>query len=299
VANTLQLLVAGLKVSTFPENGESFDVRLRAEAGYRADAFGLKYFQVPKAQGGVVPLSEVTSIQEGFGPSQINRLNRRRQVTLFANAAPGYGQSEVLGALETILDDMHLPATYTRTLQGQSKEMAKTGQGFAIAFAASFVFMYLVLAAQFESWVHPFTILCTLPLTVPFALLSLLITHQPLSMFSALGLLVLFGVVKKNAILQVDHTNTLRSHGMSRDEAILEANRDRLRPILMTTIAFVAGMLPLIFSKGIGAGNNQATAGVVVGGQSLSLLLTLLATPVIYSLLDDLGQRLSRTKAPK
>lgn len=296
VAETLQLLVAGLKVSTFPENGESFDVRLRADEKFRADAYGLKYFQVPKATGGVVPLSEVTSIKDGFGPAQINRLNRRRQVTIFANAAPGYGQSEVLGALDKIVDDLHLPATYNRSLQGQSKEMAKTGRGFAIAFAASFVFMYLVLAAQFESWVHPFTILCTLPLTVPFALLSLLITHQPLSMFSALGLLVLFGVVKKNAILQVDHTNTLRAHGMAREAAILEANRDRLRPILMTTIAFVAGMLPLIFSKGIGAGNNQATAGVVVGGQSLSLLLTLLATPVIYSLLDDAGQWMRRGK---
>jgi HAE1 family hydrophobic/amphiphilic exporter-1 len=296
VAETLQLLVSGLKVSTFPENGESFDVRLRAEAKYRADAQGLGYIQVPNNQGGVVPLSEVTRIGDGFGPAQINRINRRRQVTLFANAAPGVGQSEVLGALNKIIDDMHLPPTYARSLQGQSKEMAKTGLGFAIAFATSFVFMYLVLAAQFESWAHPFTILVTLPLTVPFALLSLVVTHQPLSLFSALGLLVLFGVVKKNAILQVDHTNTLRAEGMDRAQAILQANKDRLRPILMTTIAFVAGMLPLIFSRGIGAGHNQATAGVVVGGQSLSLLLTLLATPVIYSLLDDGAQWLRRRR---
>jgi multidrug efflux pump subunit AcrB len=298
IANTLQIMVGGLKISTFQQAGEDYDIRARAEESYRVNLGALAAMSVPTSKGGSVPLSSVVTIEQTTGPSQINRLARQRQVTITANVAPGFGQSTVSDALLRSIEDEHMPAEYHAVPAGATKETGRAVTGFLVAIGLSFVFMYLILAAQFGSWLHPVTIMLSLPLTVPFALISLLIFHQELSIFSALGIIVLFGVVKKNAILQVDHTNHLRAEGVPRDEAIILANKDRLRPILMTTLAFVAGMVPLMVSRGIGAGLNRATAGVVVGGQTLSLALTLLATPVAYSFFDDAIEWRKRRKKP-
>jgi hydrophobe/amphiphile efflux-1 (HAE1) family protein len=300
VATSLRLLVGGQKVSTYQEGGEQYDVRLRAERQWRADAESLLLLTVGAPNGQVVPISDVVTLAEADGPASISRLNRQRVVTLAANARAGFGESDVLDAIAAEVEALDMPNTYSAAPAGRSKELARTAKGFLFALGLSFIFMYLVLAAQFESWLHPVTILASLPLTLPFALLSLLIFDQTLNLYSALGILVLFGVVKKNSILQVDHANQLRAEGLPRLEAILQSNRDRLRPILMTTVSFVIGMLPLLLSQGIGAGFSRATAGLVIGGQTLSLLLTLLATPVLYSFFDDLSlglQRLFRRRA--
>jgi multidrug efflux pump subunit AcrB len=249
---------------------------------------------VPSRTLGAVALTDVTHLTDGVGPSQINRLNRTHDVVFLANVAPGYSQGTVDGSVKKILEKLDLPAGYYIDSFGQSKEMGRAGKAFGFAFLMSFIFMYLVLAAQFESWVHPLTIMIALPLTLPFALIAIVLFGNHLDIFSMLGLLVLFAVVKKNGILQVDFANHLRAQGVPRDEAVLEASRARLRPILMTTFAFVAGMLPLIFTNGISSGFSKSIAGIVVGGQTLSLLLTLVAIPVVYTLFDDLGGWLKR-----
>jgi hydrophobe/amphiphile efflux-1 (HAE1) family protein len=287
ISGTLRLLVGGLDVSTYDDSGEQYDIHLQAEETYRNTSEVLNLLTVPSTRAGPVAISNLLTLSNTDSPSQINRLNRRRQVTITANNAPGVGETEILDGIAAAVNRLNLPADYASGSAGRSKEMAKAGKAFMVAFMMAFIFMYLILAAQFESWVHPFTILLALPLTLPFAILSLILFDQSVNIFSMLGILVLFGMVKKNGILQIDHTNQLREKGMSRLDAILLANKERLRPILMTTLAFVAGMIPMMTAKGVGAAYNNATAGVILGGQSLSLLLTLLATPVIYSIFDD------------
>lgn len=290
IAQALNTLVAGQKVSTFNAGTDQYNVRVRAIGEFRASAEGLKRMIVSSSKIGWVSLDNLVRLEEGTGPSAIDRLNRQRQVTLLANVKPGGSQADIIQKMNQFAKEINIDPTYKTGLAGRSKELGRAGYYFLLAFVLSFVFMYMVLAAQFESFIHPVTILLTLPLAIPFGIVSLLITGQTVNIFSGLGLLLLFGVVKKNAILQIDHTNQLRERGMERLEAIIRANRDRLRPILMTTIALVAGMLPLTISSGPGSGTNRSIGVLVVGGQSLCLLLTLLAVPVFYSLFDDLAK---------
>jgi HAE1 family hydrophobic/amphiphilic exporter-1 len=231
------------------------------------------------------------SIVHADSASRIDRLDRQRQVSLRGSVGPGYALADRLQALNDEAQKMNLPPAYSTYVSGRGRELERTFSEFIWAFLLSIIFMYMILASQFESTVHPLTILISLPISIPFALFSLWVSNNTLNLYSALGVLVLFGVVKKNAILQIDHMNQLRQKGMDRETAIIQANRDRLRPILMTTLALVAGMLPLALGTGPGAEERRAIAVVVIGGQSLCLLLTLIVTPVVYSLFDDVSEQ--------
>ncbi|HKZ01257.1 MAG TPA: efflux RND transporter permease subunit, partial [Pyrinomonadaceae bacterium] len=261
---------------------------LRLTEADRSDAATISRLYVPSSRGGLVRLDNLVKINRDNSPSRIDRLNRERQVSMRAAVAPGFALSDRIEALRKSAAEMNMPAAYTTTVAGRARELERTFTEFIWAFILSIIFMYMILASQLESISHPFTIMLSLPLSVPFAMLSIWGTGDTLNLYSALGILVLFGVVKKNAILQIDHMNNLRAKGMERLEAIMQGNRDRLRPILMTTMALVAGMAPLALGTGPGAEERRSIAIVVIGGQTLSLLLTLIATPVAYSLLDDL-----------
>jgi len=290
ITGTLAVLVGGVEASTFEDRGDQYPVYLRAAERFRDDPSALSLISVPSATLGQVPLSDVIQLGAGVATSKITRQSRERAVTITMNVSPGFSESQIVAALEKEIAALDMPAGYHAEPFGRSKEMGKMKSAFMFAIVLAVVFMYLVLAAQFESWLYPFIIMLSLPLTVPFAIMSLVITNGSLNIFSMLGVIVLFAMVKKNAILQVDHTNGLRRLGLPRTEAVIAASRDRLRPILMTTFAFVAGMLPLVTSQGIGSGFSKAMASVVVGGQTLSLLLTLVAVPVIYTWFDDLAR---------
>ncbi len=299
IASALRLMVGGdQRVSRFRDASvnEDYDVQLRLSEGDRNDAATIERLFVPRQGGGLARLDNVVSIVPAQTVSRIDRLDRQRLVRLRSAIAPGFAQADRIAALRAEVAAMNLPPAYSTRVAGRARELETTFNEFIWAFLLSVVLMYIILASQFESLVHPFTILLSLPLSIPFALVSLWATNQTINLYSALGILVLFGVVKKNAILQIDHMNNLRAQGMERLAAILQANRDRLRPILMTTLTLIAGMIPLALGTGPGAEERRATAVVVIGGQTLCLLLTLLVTPVAYSILDDWGGRWFKAK---
>lgn len=270
--------ISQLFVRAQPDTGESNPLML-SESNSRTTG------------GGTVPtrIDNVVTFEYNTAASRIDRLSRQKMVSVRANIAAGFALGDRIEAMHAAAEEVGIPPGYRTEVLGGGRELERTLSDFGMTFILSFVFMYIVLAAQYEHLVHPFVILLSLPLAVPFGLLSLQWGGETLNLYSALGILVLFGVVKKASILQVDHTNALRAQGMERNAAILQANRDRLRPILMTTLSFVAGLLPLLIATGPGAEERRSIAVLAVGGQTFSLLLTLLAIPVLYSYFDDLS----------
>ncbi len=293
IGTALRLMVGGdQEISRFrdPATNENYDVRLRLQETYRNNPDNIPNLLLTGESGRLIELTNFASIEQAVSAARIDRLDRGRDARVRATVATGFAMAERTQALLEEANRMGMDPGYTVSVRGKGREFERTFNEFIFAFALSVVFMYMILASQYEHLVHPVTILISLPLAVPFALLSLLMFGEQLNLYSALGILVLFGVVKKNSILQIDHMNHLRrDYGLPRYEAVIQGNRDRLRPILMTTLSLVAGMLPLWLGTGPGAEERRAVAVVVIGGQSMSLMLTLLVTPVMYTLLDDLG----------
>ncbi len=296
IAGALRTLVGGQIVGSYKEADDQYDVWLRAGQADRATVEAIDQVMlrrspaVPGGRGELVQLSNFVRLEESRGPNQIDRFQRQRRVTIQANLGPDYSLGEGRKAAEQAVRSLELPPEYSVVFVGRAKQMDETLQNFLYAFIVAVVFMYMILAAQFEHFIYPVSIMLAVPLALPFALGWMLFLGEQLNFFAIFGLFMLVGIVKKNGILQVDYTNTLRAGGMAHEEAILLANKVRLRPILMTTMLLVVSMVPIALGQGPGAGGRASMAKVIIGGQMLCLLLTLLVTPVSYSIFDDWGR---------
>src|SRR5260221_8216313 len=288
VSDAVRLFYSGEdEITRFKEGSEQYPVTMQLLPEQRDNPDVLARMMVPSTKLGQVRLENVASIGRGAGPASLQRYNREFQVSVFGNVASGYPLD--LAAAHTVqsIKEVGLPAGYSYLFSGQVKVLEETTWNLVLAMLLASIFMYMVLAAQFESFSYPFIIMLTLPLTMPFALFSLWITGPALSLCSALGMFLLLGIVKKNGVLQVDYTNRLRAEGMPARDAILEANRVRLRPILMTTLSIIAGLIPVAIGIGAGSEQRASIAVTIIGGQTLCLLLTLLVVPVAYSYLAE------------
>jgi len=297
IAGAVRLLMSGEdQISTYKEGPEQYLVTMRLVPSQRDSTAALSRILVPSSRLGLIRLDTVARLERGVGPSSIDRFNRQFAVSMYGNVAPGYSLADAASSTMETIQRVGLPPGYSVYFSGQVKILEETTANMLMALGLAAIFMYMVLAAQFESLIHPFIILLSLPLSIPFALISLIATGRSLNLFSALGVLLLIGIVKKNGILQVDYMNRLYRQGIPLREAILEANRVRLRPILMTTCAIVAGLIPTAVGIGVGASQRSAIAVTIIGGQSLCLLLTLLVVPVTYSLIEDAKAWLARRR---
>jgi HAE1 family hydrophobic/amphiphilic exporter-1 len=289
LSSTMGTLVGGTEVSKFKDGDEQYSVRLRLDDPFRNDPAPMGDIFVPAAGGRMVRVSDVARLTIGNAPASIDRFNRMRQISVNANLDPlRITLGSAISDARAKIGELGLKAGYQVTFGGSARTLSQAGNDFLIAIILAVAFIYMVLASQFNSYIHPLTIMTALPLSLPAGLLALMAFGMTINVYSAIGLMMLFGIVKKNSILQVDYTNTLRDSGLNRHDAIVQASHVRLRPILMTTIAIVAGMLPIAFGRGAGSGSRASMAVTIIGGQILCLLLTLLITPVVYSYFDGL-----------
>ena len=291
VGGMLRLMVSGDdEISTYREAGEQYPVKIRVPEDQRRDIETIGKLTISSLTGAAVRIDNIARMERGFGPTRITRSNRQFSISFNADVAPGHALDGASSDVRQLIAGLNMPPGYSARMQGQTRNLEETTDNLIMAIGLASVFVYMVLAAQFESFVQPIIIMLVLPLSVPFALFTIWATGRTLNLWSSLGILLLFGIVKKNSILQVDYTNVLRAEGVPLEKAIVEACRTRLRPILMTTIAIIAGLLPTAMGIGIGGEQRAAIAVTIVGGQSLCLLLTLLLVPAAYLRLDALEQ---------
>ena len=290
VAGALRLMVAGQdEISTYREGQEQYPVKMRVLEAQRRDLASIAKLTVPSARG-PVRIDNIARLERGLGPTTLQRYNRQYSIGLYTDLTPGHALDEASAEVRRMVRDLDLPPGYSFRLAGQTQILDETTLNMIMAMGLASIFMYMVLAAQFESFVQPVVIMLVLPMSIPFALFTLWVTGRTLNLWSSLGILLLLGIVKKNSILQVDYANVLRSQGVPRDQAIREACRTRLRPILMTTTAILAGLVPTALGVGIGGSQRSAIALTIIGGQALCLFLTLLVVPVAYVQFDALEQ---------
>jgi HAE1 family hydrophobic/amphiphilic exporter-1 len=290
LATNLRTLVGGEVLNTqFKQGDEQYEVLLRLDEQFRNDPGRLANLLVPSLTQRVVRLSDVAQLKLEYGPNNIQRYNRQRNIQLYAGL-DRIPLGDAVAAVREKVSELNMKPGYSLVFSGGAKQLAQASNDFGIAILLAVAFIYMVLASQFNSFIHPLTIMVSLPLSLPAGFMALMAFGMTINVYSAIGLLMLFGIVKKNSILQVDYTNTLRNEGMERHDALVSASHVRLRPILMTTISIVAGMLPIALGKGAGAGSRASMAITIIGGQMLCLLLTLLVTPVVYSYFDDLRE---------
>ncbi len=289
IASTVGALLGGIDVATFREGGKSYDVRLRLLAEQRSLPGDVQRIFVRGARGELLDISSFISLEEGVGPSVVNRLDRQRSATVYATLEGGKLLGEAMPEVRRLAADI-LPEGYSSRFSGSAETLGETGKYVAFAFLLAVVLTYMVLAAQFESFTHPMAIMMGLPLSFIGAFGLLLLLGNTLNLYSMIGLVLLIGLATKNGILLIDYTNQLRRRGLSVEEALIEAGATRLRPILMTAISTIAGVLPVALGFGEGSESRQPMAVAISGGLFSSTLLTLAVVPVIYAYLDQFSQ---------